>query len=258
MCGITNSGKDWISPAPGSRDDADFTLLAKAARPGSAPVASKPAPGLDADALYGTGWENQVVPYKAMANRIQPYQLPSTSDKLDKMAAEGKFTTPSISPDDAKIRSEEIYQINKSPLAALGFDPNRIWRLPQGYTYGGNLGHYRPYYDVISLTTPKGSNRPDVTFHEATHRGISSIPNYISVIADAMEAITGLPRQGIFDHYDEEKLITFLANKHGMPTPNIAPSYQVNEDEAPLYDALSGYLEREAAKQIARKRMGPR
>lgn len=150
---------------------------------------------------YGENWQGVLDVVRALSDAGAP--ISADGMYLDDVPS---IPTTPVVDDDSVMRA--ALAANRSPLAALGFDPRKA--SVDVVSKGMNVeGFYDPKKDFIfysrnSASDPEGS----ALTHEATHRGIKMLqdsPNAVDwpngsseeiVVRQLMKANTGDPEQG--------------------------------------------------------------
>lgn len=144
---------------------------------------------------------------------------------------------------------------DKSPVAALGFDPNRIWMTRDEAKKGGLSvdGFYSPKTDQIWTDRRDKS----VAVHESLHRGLRKIRDEIGKEEYAK----------VLDGFKEETVVRGMMLRHfGDIEGTGGPMDKKQRDDArasftlsPVYDKILTKLEEKALEITKRnKPMGPR
>lgn len=234
-----------------------YALMGKGDKPQAEPVPPAPTfPSTDDvafarknDAAYGDPNAGFFEPGKASVRAISTNAIPFLDAST--VYREKFADSPKRAPVGTDI-ADDMYQAHlasqRSPLAALGFDPRAMTFSPKSDTELNVAGLYYPDKDLI-WNSGKYKSTP---VHESMHRGIGQL-----------EKAGMLPKEA--RSHKEELLVRALMQKHFGSDVEIRPdallgNAQVERSRKYLNDPLLKQIEDSAATLYHKKQrpMGPR
>src|SRR4030095_5851222 len=168
-------------------------------------------------------------PYQSMLRGERAYQLPETradlgSDWRDVAAETIRGNPEALDEKHKNLIMRAQLAANRSPLAALGFDPNRVVYYVKEKDAQATSGAYNPKRDVVYANPSVGA---DVAVHESIHRGLEKLLKNDMLPKDMQDWINRSVRyqtpSGKMAETDMDELLTRYLMVKAMGNPERNP-----------------------------------